>query len=78
MKVLLENPKLHYINNYIITKKIIIINNKIRKRENGLVDKLYRMVRTFICVNNYFEENLLKKDIMYVMKGIVPSSKFLF
>ena len=33
------------------------------------------MVRTFICVNNSFEENLLKKDIMYVMKVIVPSSK---
>lgn len=75
MKVLLENHKLHYINNYIITKKIIIINNKIRKRENSLVDELCRMVRTFICVNNYFEENLLKKDIMYVMKVIVPSSK---
>ena len=75
MKVLLEYPKLHYINNYIITKKIVIINNKIRKRENSLVDELCRMVRTLICVNNYFEENLLKKDIMYVMKGIVPSSK---
>ena len=75
MKVLLENPKLHYINNYIITKKIIIINNKIRKRENSLVDELYRMVRTFICVNNYFEGNLQKKDIMYVMNVIVPSSK---
>ena len=33
------------------------------------------MVRTFICVNNYLEENLLKKDIMYVMNVIVPSSK---
>ena len=33
------------------------------------------MVRTFICVNNSSEENLLKKDIIYVMKGIVPSSK---
>ena len=39
------------------------------------MDELCRMVRTFIWVNNYFEENLLKKDIMYVMKGIVPSSK---
>ena len=33
------------------------------------------MVRTFICVNNYLEENLLKKDIMYVMNVIVPSIK---
>lgn len=39
------------------------------------MDEFCRMVRTFICVNNYFEENLLMKDIMYVMKGIVPSSK---
>ena len=39
------------------------------------MDELCRMVRTFICVNNYFEENLLKKDIMYVMNVIVPSNK---
>lgn len=47
MKVLLENPKLHYINNYIITKKIVIINYKIRKRENSLVEELIQNGKDF-------------------------------